>query len=317
MRRVEYDRYGDPSVLRVREAPVPAPRRGEVRVRVRAAAVNPKDVLLRKGRMRWLGGGRFPRTSGYDFAGVVDAAGEEVEVTQGQRVYGMLSRHAGGALADYLVCGVDELAEMPSNLSFEEAAGVPLAALTALQALRDCGRVKPDDRVIINGASGGVGVYAIQVARVLGARVTTLSSQANLALCSRLGAHEALDYAVATPFASGRWDCVFDAFGNRSFGAVRATLAPLGTYVTTVPAARNVIDHVRTAVGFPRARLVVVESNRRDLESLADWISQGFIKPVVDSTFALEDIAEAHRRVETRRARGKVIVRVSTDDALD
>ncbi|MFO0627349.1 MAG: NAD(P)-dependent alcohol dehydrogenase [Polyangiales bacterium] len=222
----------------------------------------------------------------------------------------MLGRHAGGSLAESLVCGLGELAVMPDRLSFEEAAGVPLAALTALQGLRDCGRVKPDDAVLINGASGGVGVYAIQIARVLGARVTTLSSEVNLALCARLGAHETLDYRAATPFAQRRWDCVFDVFGNRSFGEARPALAPLGTYVTTVPAARNVIDHVRTAVGFPRARLVVVESRGADLEHLADWLDAGIVKPVIDSVFALDDIAEAQRRVESRRAQGKVVIRV-------
>lgn len=311
MRRVEYDRFGDPSVLVLRDVPSPSPQAHEVRVRVRAAALNPKDVLLRKGRMRWLGGARFPRTMGYDFAGEVDALGEGVDaLAVGDRVFGMLGRHAGGALAESLTCSLGELAVMPARLSFEEAAGVPLAALTALQGLRDSGRVKPDDAVLINGASGGVGVYAIQIARVLGARVTTLSSEANLALCARLGAHETLDYRTAAPFAQRRWDCVFDVFGNRSYGEVRPSLAPLGIYVTTVPAARNVIDHVRTAVGFPRARLVVVESRGSDLEHLADWLDAGIVKPVIDSVFDLADLADAQRRVESRRARGKVVIRV-------
>jgi len=312
VRRVEYDRFGDASVLVVRDAPTPEPRADEVRVRVRAAALNPKDVLLRKGRMQWLGGRSFPRTAGYDFAGEVDAVGAAVTgFAPGESVFGMLKRQSGGALAEQLVCSTRELAHMPENVSFEDAAGVPLAALTALQALRDCGRVKPDDKVLINGASGGVGVYAIQVARTLGARVTTLSSARNLDLCRSLGSAEALDYATATPFAPpGRWDCVFDVFGNRSFGAVRPSLAPLGTYVTTVPSARNVVDHVRTAVGFPRARLVVVESDAADLERLAHWITAGFVKPVVDRVYDLDAVAEAQRYLETKRARGKVILRV-------
>lgn len=312
MRRVEYDHFGDASVLVLRDVHEAEPRAGEVRVRVRAAALNPKDVLLRKGRMRWLAGARFPRAVGYDFAGVVDAVGAGVrDVSVGDPVYGMLSRHGGGALAESLVCGTDELAAMPEGLSFEEAAAIPLAALTALQSLRDLGRVKHDDRVLINGASGGVGVFAIQIARTLGARVSTLSSAANMELCLSLGAIEALDYAVASPYDEPRWDCVFDAFGNRSFGVVRPSLTALGTYVTTVPTARNVIDHARTALGFPRARLVVVESRRSDLEHLAQWVTAGFLKPVIDSVFDLDHAADAQRRIETRRARGKVVVRVS------
>lgn len=312
MRRVEYDRFGDASVLLIRDVPAPVPRADELRVRVFAAALNPKDVLLRKGRMQWLAGRRFPRTAGYDFAGEVEVVGPEVTgYAPGDRVFGMLRTQTGGALAEALVASPRELAHMPEGLSFEEAAGIPLAALTALQALRDCGRVKPDDQVLINGASGGVGVYAIQIARTLGARVTTLSSARNLELCRSLGAAEALDYAEASPFAPPhRWDCVFDVFGNRSFAAVRPSLAPLGSYVTTVPAPRNVVDHVRTAVGFPRARLVVVESNHDDLERLAAWCAEGFIKPVIDRVFALDEVADAQRYVETKRARGKVILRV-------
>lgn len=312
MRRVEYDRFGDASVLRLRDAPTPIPGDGELRVRVHAAALNPKDVLLRKGRMQWLAGRSFPRTTGYDFAGEVDAVGPEVTgYAVGDRVFGMLPGQAGGSIAEELVAPARCVARMPEGLTFEECAGVPLAALTALQALRDCGRVKHDDRVLINGASGGVGVFAIQVARTLGARVTTLSSARNLELCRSLGASEALDYAEARPFdPPPRWDCVFDVFGNRSFAAVRPALTPLGTYVTTVPSARNVVDHVRTAVGFPRARLVVVESNGEDLARLAHWLSQGIIKPVVDRVFALDEVADAQRYIETKRARGKVIVRV-------
>lgn len=312
MRRVEYDRFGDASVLTLREAPTPTPGRGRLRVRVRAAALNPKDVLVRKGRMQWLTGRRFPRTAGYDFAGLVDAVGPGVDdFAVGDKVFGMLAGHSGGALAEALVCSPRELAHMSEVLSFEEAAAIPLAALTALQALRDCARLKTDDRVLVNGASGGVGVYAIQVARVLGARVTTLSSARNLEFCRSLGADETLDYAVDAPFATpARWDCIFDAFGNRSFGAARASLALRGTYVTTVPTPRNVLDHLRTALGFPRARLVVVESHRTDLERLAHWVDAGFLRPVIDRVLPLEEVAEAQRYLETRRARGKVVLRV-------
>lgn len=312
MRRVEYDRFGDPSVLVIRDVPEPVPAAGEVRVRVHAAALNPKDVLLRKGRMQWLAGRRFPRTSGYDFAGEVDAVGPEVSgYAPGDRVFGMLRSHTGGALAEALVASSGELAHMPEELSFEDAAGVPLAALTALQALRDYARVKHDDQVLINGASGGVGVYAIQIARTLGARVTTVTSARNLALCLGLGASEALDYATARPFdPPPRWDCVFDVFGNRSFADVRPSLVALGTYVTTVPSPRNVVDRLRTSVGFPRARLVVVRSDHDDLARLAEWIAAGILRPVVDRVYPLDEIADAERYLETKRARGKVILRV-------
>ncbi len=312
MRAIVYDRYGPPEVLESRLFPTPQPGPGEVLISVRAAALNPKDSLVRKGKFRRITGDKFPRLLGFDVAGVVHALGPGVTgLRPGDEVFGMKNGWAGGTVAEEVCLEVGELAPKPKSASFEDAAAVPLAALTALQALRDEAGLKKDQRVLIHGASGGVGVYAIQLAKLLGGQVTTTSSERNLELCRNLGAHETLDYTKQTGLEQeGRWDVFFDVFGNRSFGQVRRALTPKGTYVSTVPSVRIAVQHGLTRFFGKRARLVVVKSNRGDLELLAKWIDEGKLKPVVDRVVSFGEVAAAQAHIETKRARGKVVIRI-------
>lgn len=314
MRAIVYDRYGPPEVLEVRELPSPVPAAGEVLVRVRAAALNPKDSLIRKGKFRAVTRARFPRLLGYDVAGVVGAVGEHVtRFRVGDDVFGMKQAWAGGTIAEEVCMLGDELALKPPKLSFEDAAALPLAGLTALQALRDEGRLKPGQKVLINGGSGGVGVFAIQIARALGAHVTTTSSARNLELCRSLGAHETWDYAAKNGLEPGAgWDVFFDVFGNRRFSRVRAALSPTGTYVSTVPAVNTAVLHVLTRFSARRARLVVVHSNGRDLEQLAQWAHAGTLAAVVDRVVPFTEVGSGQAHVETKRARGKVVIAVAS-----
>jgi NADPH:quinone reductase-like Zn-dependent oxidoreductase len=311
MRAVEYDRAGPPSVLEVRRVRVPAPGRGEVLVRVRAAALNPKDVIVRRGRFRLLAGG-FPRRVGWDWAGEVVALGPGVRgLREGQRLFGMVQAWSAGACADGLVVRPAECAVAPPSLSFEEAASIPLAALTALQALRDLACVRPGDRVLLLGASGGVGVHAIQLARALGAHVTTTSSARGLALCASLGAHEALDREVVDPLRSGaRWRAIVDVFGSRRFAEARASLDPGGVFVGTVPRPGAAVDAALAVAAGRRARLVVVRARAEDLAFLAGEVEAGRLRPVLERVFPLEEVAAAQALVETKRCRGKVVVRL-------
>jgi NADPH:quinone reductase-like Zn-dependent oxidoreductase len=312
MRAVVYDRYGAPDVLQVRERPSPVPGPKEVLVSVGAAALNPKDSLIRKGKFRVVTGSNFPRGIGYDLAGRVKAVGARVTRFQaGDAVFGMLNGWAGGTIAEEVLAQEDELAKKPAALSFDEAAGIPLAALTALQALRDDGKLKPGQRVLINGASGGVGVFALQLARALGAHVVSTSSAKNLELCRSLGAHETWDYAEKDAFAAGGgFDLIFDVFGNRRFGAAKKALGARGTFVTTVPSPQAVVLHVLTTPLPKRSRLVVVKSNGADLEQLARFVDEGKLKPVVDRVVPLEQTGAGQAHIETKRARGKVVVHV-------
>lgn len=313
MRAVRHARYGKADVLEVVDVAAPTPGRGQVLVRVRAAALNPKDLLVRKGKFRWFTFGPWPRATGLDLCGEVIAVGAGVTRAKvGERVWSMLPGWLGGACQEQTVISEEHFGAAPASLSDEEAAAVPLAALTALQALRDDARVGRGSHVLIHGASGGVGTFAIQLAKDLGAYVTTTSSAANHALCKDLGADVTLDYTVDDPLArADAWDAVFDVFGNRSFAAARRALRAGATYVTTVPSPRIALDTARTLVGGKRARLVVVRSRRRDLDHLAGRVLAGALRPVVDRVFPMAQIVDAHRYLETKRARGKVVIRVA------
>lgn len=312
MKAVEYHRYGSPSVLELRDVPRPSPGRGELLVRVRAAALNPKDVLLRSGKFRLLTGFWFPKRVGFDWSGEIAEVGPGVNgISAGAAFYGMLGGFQGGACAEYLVVRPGHCAPKPASLGFERAAAVPLAASTALQALRDVARLERGTRVLVNGASGGVGVFAIQLAKILGAHATTTSSERNLELCRRLGADVALDYRAADPLAGPeRFDVIFDVFGNRRFDEARRVLGPRGVYVTTVPKPRVFADAARTAFAWPRARFVSVRPRSADLRLIAALVDEGRLAPVVEHVFPLEQIVEAEEQVASKHTRGKVVVRI-------
>jgi NADPH:quinone reductase-like Zn-dependent oxidoreductase len=267
---------------------------------------------VRAGKFRLLSGGRFPKRVGFDWAGEVEEVGPGVDgVAPGSAWYGMLDGWYGGACAEYLAVRRADCAPKPASIGFEQAAAVPLAASTALQALRDVARLQPGGRVLVNGASGGVGVFAVQVAKVLGAHVTTTSSAANLELCRRLGADVALDYRAADALAAPhRYDVVLDVFGNRSLGEARRALSPGGTYVTTVPKARTFLDVALTTFGAPRARVVVVRPRSADLALVARHVDEGRIVPVVEHVFPLDRIVDAEEQVASKHTRGKVVVRI-------
>lgn len=311
MRAVLIDRYGGPEVLRLATVPRPVPTRGQVLVRTRFIGVNPKDVIVRKGKFRVATGKKFPIIVGHDIAGeVVEAAGG-ADLRVGDQIYGMINDFAGRAYSEYAAVDCGQLAPAPSSIELDMAAAVPLAAQTALQALRDDGRLKPGQSVLINGASGGVGVFAVQIAKILGGRVTAVCSARNADLVGGLGADEVVDYAKTEPVAlKDRFDVVFDVFGNYHFDQMKHLLNPGGTYVHTIPSARIFKDIARTFVLRKRAKLVVVRSRRTQLDWLRQQIDAGRIRVVVDRTFPLADVAEAHRYLETKRARGKVVLAV-------
>lgn len=308
MRRVESAKYGKIENLRVVEVPIPKPRRGELLVRVHAIGVNPKDAIVRKGNFGVMTG-RPPITLGHDLAGEVVEAPARSGYRAGDRVYGMVNDFSGRAYAEYVCISPDEIAFMPSSLSFEEAAAMPLAAQTALQALRDLGRVTEGKRVFIHGASGGVGTYAVQIARALGAEVTASSSAANRELCLELGAHHHVDYKEQPPSSlSGEYDVFFDVFGNQNLDAIEHALSERGVYINTLPNARVFKQVARTLFSKKKAKLVVVRSRARDLAQLAELAATGELKSIIAAVVPLSEVHEAHRLIETKRTRGKIIL---------
>lgn len=308
MKAVVYHQYGQPDVLRIEEVAEPKPKRGHTRVRVHAAALNPKDILVRKGKMKWLVGRALPRTPGYDFAGVTldDLPG----LPAGSEVFGMIQSHKAGGCAQMVRVSGQELAIKPSALTMAEAASLPLAALTALQALRDELCVQPGERILLNGASGGVGTMAVQIANQLGAHTIAVCSSRNRELVTSLGANEVLDYTERDVLDVRDLDVFFDIFGNYPWPKPVKTLRGGGRFCSTVPSPGAITYGVLKRLKLHRAALVVVQSRSKDLRQLASWVDSGALRPVVDRVFEMEQTQQAHAYIETKRARGKVVLTI-------
>jgi NADPH:quinone reductase-like Zn-dependent oxidoreductase len=320
MDAVVQSRYGDADVLRVARVPIPEPARGEVRLRVVAASINRGDVHLMEGRplmLRLFMGRTGPRqqTRGMDVAGIVDAVGESVTAfAEGDEVFGV----AEGSFAQYALAQPSKLAHKPTSVSFEQAAASPVAGCAALKGLRDAGRLQAGQRVLITGAAGGVGVFAVQIAASMGAHVTGVCSAAKSAAVLRLGADEAIDYATQDFSRAGRqWDLIFDAAGHRSLTDLRRSLTPTGTAVivgseTEAPFLGGFDRTIRAGMLSPlvRQRLVGLTSLERtaDLEELGRLMASGAITPAIDRTVSLGETADGVRQLQDGRVVGKVVV---------
>ena len=322
MKAWTYDRYGSPDVLRLEDVPVPAAEGADVVVRVRAAAVNPADHHMLRGDpylIRLDRGLRRPRrvpaVIGSDVAGVVEAVGPDVtRFAVGDEVYG---ETGGGACAELVRVRQDVLARKPERLSFEQAAAVPLAGLTALQFLRDHGRVRAGQHVLVNGASGGVGHLAVQLAVAMGAEVTGVCSGRNVEMVRRLGASTVVDYTAEDVVARGRrYDVVLDAVGNRNLRDLRRLLVPRGTLLVVGGRGGRLIGPLGLGLRavllspFVGQRLVmsIARANGADVEVLTDYVEQGALTPVVDRVVPFGDVPAAMHHLETGHARGKVVV---------
>ena len=312
MRALRYHRYGPASVLALEDAPAPLCPRGGVLVSVESAALNPKDVVVRSGRFVPFSGWRFPKTAGLDFAGRV-VASRTPAFTEGQRVFGFLNTLTArrGTLAELVACAATEVAPLPESVRADDAAAVALAGLTALQALRDDAGLRPDQRILIHGASGGVGTLAVQIGRLLGARVETVTSAANVPLCAELGAHATWTYPEHAWRGAGPYDVIFDVFGTLNFAQSRAALTPRGRFVSTLPTIGRLARDLASRWAHQQARVVVVRPRRADFDTLSAWLSSGDLRAVIDSVFDLTDFGAAFARLESKRTRGKIVVRVA------
>jgi NADPH:quinone reductase-like Zn-dependent oxidoreductase len=328
MKAIVQDRYGPPELLELRDVDRPVPAGDEVLVRVHAAAVNAYDWHVMRGDpylARLMApavfGRRGPkkRIRGRDFAGRVETVGSGVtRLRPGDEVYG----EADGTFAEY-VCVPADLAEpKPANLTFAQAAAIPLAGNTALMGLRDMGEVQPGQRVLVNGASGGVGTFAVQLAKSLGAEVTGVCSTRNVDLIRSIGADDAIDYTRDDFTRTGRrYDLVFDLVGNRSLTDCRRALAPTGTLVLSGGGVFNGVSLVgpialilRAQLLSPlirhRLRVLTARLNRQNLATLRELAESGKLTPVIDRTYPLPEVPDAIRYLEAEHARAKVVITV-------
>ena len=318
MRAIIHATYGPPDGLRLEDRPVPTPAPGEALVQVRAASIFAGDKYALRGRpfmVRFATGLRRPRhlVPGMDLAGVVQAVGAGVTTTgPGDAVFGWTA----GSLAELAIVPAAQLVAKPARLSFEEAAAVPEAAVTALQALRDQGRVGPGMRVLVIGASGGVGTFAVQIASALGAEVTGVCSPRNLELVRSIGATHAIDYTRQDPVESGPYDVILQAAGTDSPRRLRRALAPGGTLVLCCGEGRlNGVGRILLATLLDpfvteRLKVFVTRENRADLLAVAAMLEDGRIRPVIDRTYPLAETTEAFRHLEAGHTRGKIVIAI-------
>ncbi len=313
MRAAVLNKFGPSSVMEVSDLPTPKIGPGQLLVEVVAASINPIDWKIRNGLMSTRYGEDFPMILGFDASGVVADVGKNVEGFEpGDLVFARSDVRAGGCYAEYVALNANTTVPKPKNLSHEEAAAIPLAALTALNGLRDVGRVQPGQRVLINGASGGVGVYALQIAKNMGAHVTAVCSGKNFDLVGGLGADDLIDYQTQDPLETGQsWDVIYDAVGVFKYSEARERLAAEGVYMTLVPV-ENIDFFLKGQTEIkPRGGYFLVWApTAADLKILADWTRQEKLISVIDSVYPLTEVRAAHERSQTERARGKIVLQV-------
>jgi len=322
MKAIVYDKYGSPDVLELKEIDKPAVGDDQVLIRVRAASVNPLDWHFMRGRpffLRIKAGLRKPKVIrlGVDAAGTVESTGGNVRrFKPGDEVFGGCT----GAFAEYACASEKALAPKPANLTFEQAAAVPIAALSALQGLRDKGRIQAGQKVLINGAAGGVGTFAVQIAKAFGAEVTGVCSTRNVDMVRSIGADRVIDYTQEDFTRNGqRYDLILDSVGNHSLSAFRRALTAKGTLVMVGgpdkgrwigPMAGMLKVVVLSRFVSQKLLPFLAKRSHEDLVFLKDLLETGKVTPVIDRRHPLSDVPEAIRYLEEGHARGKVVITV-------
>ncbi|MGB7593367.1 MAG: NAD(P)-dependent alcohol dehydrogenase [Terriglobia bacterium] len=319
MKAVVYYKYGSPDVLKCEEIEKPTAGDNEVLIRVRAASVNPFDWHFMRGTpymVRIMAGLRKPKDKrlGVDVAGQVEAVGRNVtQFKPGDEVFGACR----GALAEYACTSESALVMKPDNVTFEQAASVPIAAFTALQGLRDKGHIQPGQKVLINGAAGGVGTFAVQIAKSFGAEVTGVCSTRNVDMVRSIGADRVIDYTQEDFTKSGqRYDLFFDCVGNHSLSACRRVLNPKGIYIVVGgpggrwlgPLARMLKTLVLSRFVSQNLVMFLAKASKEDLTVMHELMKAGKVTPVIDKRYKLSEVPEAIRYLEEGHARGKVVI---------
>ncbi len=306
--------YGPPDVFRIEDIDRPIIKSDEVLIKVRAAAINPIDWKQRQGWHRFFLKAHFPVVLGYDAAGEIVECGTKIAgFKSGDHVYARLTRRFGGAFAEYAAVSESTLAKKPENINWEEAAAVPLAAITALQGLRDKCNLKPGEKVLIIGAAGGVGHFALQLSKEMGGITIAVCSNRHKKMMEELEPDKYIDYTIEDyKSQTDTYDIVFDAAGIESFPGCKHMLNPRGRYLTTLPRPKLLV-HKMNAV-FTKGKKVktfLMKSSGSDLEFISELIRDGKIKIYIDSVYPLENIAAAHKRAEEYNTEGKIVVRIS------
>jgi NADPH:quinone reductase-like Zn-dependent oxidoreductase len=326
MKAIVYTKYGSPDVLHLEEVAKPAPKDNEILVKIYAAAVTAGDLIFVKGEpfLARLGSGLFGpkhQIPGKEMAGRVEAVGANVtQFKPGDEVFGNLYVCGLGAFAEYVCVPEDAIALKPANISFEEAAAAVESAVVALQGLRDHGKIQPGQKVLINGASGGVGSFAVQIAKSFGAVVTAVTSARNLAMASSIGADYIIDYTQEDFTQNGqRYDLILAANGYHPIFDYRRALSPKGIYVMTGGSMNQMTEAMFqgpwiSMTGSQKMGNMSVKPNKSDLVYMKGLLEAGKVKPVIDRCYPLSDVPAAFRYLAEGQAQGKVVITVAQND---
>jgi len=317
MKAVVYEKYGSPEVLELREINKPIPGDNEVLVKIHAASIQQTDIRFRTGTpmmARLLSGLFKPKNQilGCDYSGVVEATGENItEYSIGDEVYGSLDKRTG-THAEYITVSTMEVSRKPRNISYEEAASIGVAGTMALMALRDHAQIHPGQKVLVNGASGGIGTFAVQLAKHYGTEVTGVCSGSNIEMVKTIGADHVIDYTVEDfTKKSDEYDIIFDAVRKKTFNECKDALTSKGVYVTT-EFGPGIMLRMKMNSNPDSKRMVgyLGKTDPMDLVFLCELIEAGEVRPVIDRVYPLAEIADAHRYVEKGHAKGRVIMRI-------
>ncbi|MCU0534041.1 MAG: NAD(P)-dependent alcohol dehydrogenase [Hydrococcus sp. Prado102] len=315
MKAVSINRYGSPDVLQYADVEKPSVTGDRLLIKVYASSINPVDWKIRQGMLQVITGYKFPIILGFDVAGeVVEVGANVTNFKTGDAVYAYLDPVPGGAYAEYAAVSERFVSLKPSNLSYEQAAVVPLAATTALQALRDTGEIKKGQKVLINGAAGGVGTFAVQIAKAYETDVTAVCSTKNVELVKGLGADRVIDYSQQDfTKDTEKYDIIFDVVGKRSFSECNNNLLDRGIYISLLPSPDVLLNGFLTFfIPGKKAKLFVAKASGKDLAYLKELIEANKIRPIIDRTYPLSQIADAHRYSEEGRTVGKIAIAINS-----
>jgi len=319
MKAMVYTEYGSPDVLELKEIEKPSANNNEVLIKVSTTTVSQADAHFRSGTpflaRQMAGGFQRPKITilGFDFAGEVESVGKECNrLKKGDKVYGFMPFGINGANAEYVCVPEEHALIKPINMTYEEAAAVPLAATVALRFLQ-AGSIKSGQKVLINGASGGLGTFAVQLAKSFDTEVTAVCSTGNLDMVKSLGADKVIDYTKEDFTESNNtYDLIFDAVGKSSFSKCRKLLNQKGFYITTLLTFKILLDMLWTSViGGKKAKFATPMVTPKDLDFINNLIKAGKIKPILDRSYPLSQLAEAHRYVELGHVKGRVVINIA------
>lgn len=314
MKAAYISNYGGPEAMKYGEIPEPVISAGMVIIRVKAVSVNPVDFKIRDGAMKIFTGKKFPKVLGHDFAGIVDQLGDGVTAfNKGDKVYGYAAVLFGktGAMSELVMVATKQIRKMPEGMSFEQAASIPVAALTALNGFQKCESLQ-GKKVLVNGATGGVGHFAVQIARAKGAHVTATCSTKNIELARELGADEIIDYTKQDISAiSGKFDSILDAFGKISYSTAIKLLSKKGVYASTLMMPTSFLtSFVYKLIHNKTLTPASMKGRPEDFQEVEELFRAGKLKPLIEKTYPLEKVQEAFAQVENGKPRGKVVITI-------